>query len=111
MNFTDQLKEGLEKGNPSIKAKGEMFGTKWGALSITDFTGSPVDLGASLHNLKFRFQSIASGAVLEEGSYRLDNCHGYLHQHSSGAISQLDIHTLSGALSHILGSNFERLKC
>lgn len=114
MKIVDELKRELERGVSYFKVRGEISGALWGEISVTENTGSPIWLGTTLQNTKFRAQSLISGAIFEEGTYRIDNnSHNpILHQHVLGSVSPIseEVITLSGALLKLLGSEYWKLE-
>ena len=111
MKFIEKLKGALERKEHSFKIRGEISGTDWVELSVTSLRGDPLHLGLSMDDVKFRFQTLTSGATtFTTRPYRLDNSHGLpIHQHFSGAVSSLNFPTVGGALVHVLGSDFDYL--
>jgi len=84
MTFINILKERLKEKKNKINVKApisSMPGADWAELNITSLDESPVMLGTPTDNLKFRFQPLLSGSRCIPCPYRLDNCHGSLHQH------------------------------
>jgi len=113
MVFIDNLKRELEENKRKIRVKAPLSltsGTNWAELNVTSLNGSPVMLSASMDNLKFRFQPLASGSICVPLPYRLDS-HGNkpLHQHFDEFESSADARTLSEALLMILGSDYKFL--
>jgi len=112
MKLVKRIKKELEKGTSSIiNLRGEISGTTWMELNITEITGNPITLGTHFENLKFRAQKLVSGALFTQGNYRIDNSHDLrLHQHFLGSIYPVEVETLSGALLMIFGSDYRQLE-
>src|SRR3990167_2545349 len=98
MMIIDEIKKELDNSVSSFKVRGEISGALWAEVSITDNTGNPIWIGTPLDNAKFRAQSLSSGAIITEGTYRIDNSHmGELHQHINNKICPVssEVKTLS----------------
>ena len=114
MIFANKLKKELKEKKSKIQIKSPLSsisGANWVDLSITSLDGSPLSLGTPINNIKFRFQPLLSGAKLISCPYRLDNhTNKPLHQHFENSEFIVNCPTLSGALLHILGSEYELLE-
>ena len=103
--FVDILKEKLINNPKKIQVIGQISGLNYGFLNLNCLSGAYLDVNSPIQDVKFRFQSLISGANFTPGNYRLDNCHNWpIHQHSISGSNLVEIETLGGALSHILGS-------
>ena len=112
MRFVDNLKKEFEEEKRIIRVRGEISGSNWAEISIISLNQQPISLGTPNEEAKIRFQTLVSGATcFSSGNYRIDNhTNKSLHEHFLGSENPLDIHTLSGALIKILGSEFEVFK-
>ncbi len=114
MIFVNRLKRELKENKSKIRVKAPLSlisGANWAELNITSLDGNPITLGTPIDDLKFRFQPLLSGAICVPCSYRLDShSNKPLHQHGFGSESQISFPTLSGALLHVLGSEYEILE-
>lgn len=112
MKIVDEIKKQLENKVTSFKVKGEISGALWAEINVTDLTGSHICLATQLENTKFRAQSLASGAIIVQGTYRIDNSHSLpLHQHTLWGTQIITENlTFKDALLRILGSEYWRLE-
>lgn len=110
MKLLDKLRDLLEKGESDIRIRGEISGTNWAEISMVNIAGQPVKLGTPVINMSIRIQTLASGAIFSPQPYRVDNAHGFLHEHSSGAKIALNGDTASCALLAIFGKEYEVLE-
>ena len=89
-NLMDMLKEAMGRGKTKIeKLRGEISGTNWAEVNITNFRDEPIDWDSSTNPnvLKFRIQPLHSGLnSFAEQEGRIDNAHGFLHQDTSTAL-------------------------
>ncbi len=111
MKLIDRIREKLGKKESKIKVRGEISGATWAEVNITNIKGEPVTLGTIPSDLKIRIQTLASGAItFSPQDYRIDNSHGFLHQHSGAEIFPIESKTVSGALLMLLGSDYWELE-
>lgn len=111
MKLLDKLREALERKQPKIRVRGEISGTDWAEISMTNITGEPIKLGTPITHIDIRIQTLASGATcFFRKHYRIDNAHGFLHAHSGALVYPLGDKTASGALLALFGKDYEVLE-
>ncbi len=111
MKLMNKLKEMLKRKESQIKVRGEISGTDWAEVRMTNIKDEPITLGTPVEDLKIGIQTLTSGAngfIAKE--YRIDNSHGVIHQHSGSVISPVEGETMSGSLMMLLGSDYRVLE-
>lgn len=92
----------------NFKIIGEVSGTNHAAVRINSLTGHPLTWDTPIEEVDFSMQTLTVGTNgYFPGTYRIDNAHGTIHDHTSGALAlgkPLEINNLSGAIT--LGLNF-----
>ena len=106
--FTEKLKEQIVKGLKKIHVKDQISGLTYAELSITSLDDEFLHPAKPISDIKFRFQTLISGAMFIPGNYRLDNCHGEMHSHFQGDISAVHITTLNDAFLMMCGSSWRK---
>lgn len=107
MKLIDKLKEIFKGRESKIRVRGEISGTNHAEIRMTNIIGEPITLETPSSNLKISMQPLTSGAstfFLREG--RIDNSHGFLHQHSGSMVFPMENETMSGALLTTLGRHY-----
>ncbi len=111
MKLIDKIKEALGREESKIKVRGEISGTNWAEINMTNFTGEPVTLGTPVTDMSIRIQTLTSGAIcFSAQGYRVDNAHGFLHNHSGASMFPMRDKTMSGALLALFGKDYEVLE-
>ncbi len=111
MKLIDKIRKALETKESRIKFRGEISGANWAEVKMTNIIGEPITLGTPLDNIKIGIQTLVSGAVgFSQQNYRIDNSHGFLHQHSGASVSSIEGKTMSGALLALFGNNYKTLE-
>ena len=111
MKLLDKLRDVLGKKESKIKVRGEISGTNWAEVRMTNVTGEPITLGTPIINMAVGIQTLTSGAIcFSPQNYRIDNAHGFLHTHSGESVFPLRDKTMSGALLALFGKDYEILE-
>ena len=106
-----KLKEKLRGKESKIKVRGEISGTTWAEISMTNIRGEPIALGTPINDLKIGIQTLISGSIsFSPNNYRIDNSHGFLHQHSGALVYPMENKTLSGSLLALFGTDYKALE-
>ena len=102
MKLIDKLKEALELGrNNRLKIRGEISGTNHAEVNIKHIRNESISWNTSLQDVTFGMQSLTSGSIYSKQNYRIDNNHGFIHEHISGSMAVAPVHamTVSGAIT------------
>ena len=111
MKLLDKLRDALGRREPKIEVRGEISGTNWAEIRMTNIIGEPITLGTPITHLAIGIQTLTSGATtFSPQGYRIDNAHGFLHQHSGALVSSLGDETMSGALLALFGEDYKILE-
>ncbi len=111
MKLLDMLREALRRKESKIRVRGEISGTDWAEIRMTNITGQPITLGTPIPDMSIGIQTLASGALcFSPRHYRIDNAHGFLHTHSGALVLPLGDKTASGALLALFGKDYEVLE-
>jgi hypothetical protein len=112
MKLLDKLREALEGNQSKIKIRGEVSGTNWAEIKMTNVTGEPIRLGTPVIDMKIGIQTLTSGASdFSAQEYRVDNAHhGSLHAHSGSVVFPLKDKTMSGSLLAFFGKDYAVLE-
>ena len=107
MKLIEKIREALGRKESKIQVRGEISGTDWAEIRMTNITGEPITLGTPIDNMKIGIQTLASGAIcFAPKEYRIDNSHGFLHQHSGALLLPMIDKTASGALLALFGNDY-----
>ena len=111
MRLVDKIKEALERKESKMKVRGEISGTNWAEVRMTNIREKPITLGTPVRDLDIGIQYLTSGAkTFSQQGQRIDNSHGSLHWHSGSSLIPIEDKTMSGALLILLGDSYKRLE-
>lgn len=78
---------------------------------MTNIMGEPITLGTPIVNMAVGIQTLTSGAIcFSPQDYRIDNAHGFLHQHSRKLVFPMMDKTASGAFLGLFGQEYKKLE-
>jgi len=112
MVLSKKIKKELEKGTCTISLKSQISdeGISYAELNMSLLSGANISLETPIVDTKFRFQPLILGANgFSKTPYRMDNCHGKLHQHFSGAQHLTDVKTVGEVFVMLLGRDYKDL--
>ena len=102
MKLMDLLREILGSGKYSrFKIRGEISGTNHAEISATNIRQEPLTWDTSLSDVAFGMQALTSGNTYTPQPYRIDNAHGFIHEHWTGSVFPASVHlgNMSGAIT------------
>jgi len=92
-----------------VKVRGEISGTNYAEVRATHIRNEPINWDTPITDVKLSIQTLTSGAItFSPNGYRIDNAHGFLHEHVSGAMvvhQPIQCMTVSGAITTLFRRN------